>query len=512
MRAILVASRRSAIDGALAEQPEALLPCVDRPLAHVVLAELVRLGIDTIDILLAWAPDRIEADLGDGERWGCRFRYHLVGDPESPYDALRRLDLSGADGVILADVGVLPHDLRSLGTPPATLLVSASGAPRTTAADWTGWAVVRGGDLTATPIGLRRAGMAQFLVAEGSTGLRVVSGAADRFDTAEALLAAQRRRLDAGGDDLRGRQLQPGVWVEPGARVDPSARLQAPVYIAEGAHIGAGAQLGPHVVVGADSVVDDGVTATESLLTAGTYIGAGLDLTKAIAGGGAITHAGHGITVEGVEAFLVGDLDWRPGDAVGRLWSRMTGAVALVVAAPLLLVTALALRLMRRGPLLHRTEAVRQPGQRRGGTSVTFQLTSFRPPTQDLPAGWRGHAIHLFLDVLPGLVHVAHGDLRLTGIAPASTAQLQAMDDDWRQLRLRAPGGLITDTALRFGPHPSPDQMRCAEMVYAATHGPSVDARLLGTWVAALVPCLRRAPGRPAALVDTRTVAGHIAR
>ena len=69
--------------------PAARLPLIDRPFIQHVLERLVRSGFQDFEVILCQRPETVERLLGDGTRWGCRIRYHLVRDPQRPYGPLR---------------------------------------------------------------------------------------------------------------------------------------------------------------------------------------------------------------------------------------------------------------------------------------------------------------------------------------------------------------------------------------------------------------------------------------
>ena len=63
----------------LAEQmPLSLLPLGDRPVIQHMIEFLAHQGVRQFELILEHSPEQVEQYLGDGTRWGCRFRYHLV--------------------------------------------------------------------------------------------------------------------------------------------------------------------------------------------------------------------------------------------------------------------------------------------------------------------------------------------------------------------------------------------------------------------------------------------------
>src|SRR5579859_2371507 len=136
MRALIVATGDHSRPAEGAERPPSfLLPLIDRPFLQHVVEFLAEAGMaDSIDVVLSHLPEKVEALLGDGTRWGICIRYHLVRDSARPYAVLNRL---AADGpVLLIHADCLPHvALKQLAGSPTPVVMCAHGT-------WTGWALL----------------------------------------------------------------------------------------------------------------------------------------------------------------------------------------------------------------------------------------------------------------------------------------------------------------------------------------------------------------------------------
>ena len=77
MRAILLATNAADAAGVQA-LPAALRPVIDRPLLQHAVEQLSHAGISQIEVVIGFAPEAVQALLGDGRRWGCDIRYHLA--------------------------------------------------------------------------------------------------------------------------------------------------------------------------------------------------------------------------------------------------------------------------------------------------------------------------------------------------------------------------------------------------------------------------------------------------
>ena len=74
--------------------PTPMLPLADKPFIQHVVETLVDRGVTEFDFALNHLPEKIEHLLGNGARWGSRFRFHLARDASRPYGVLKAV--SGA--------------------------------------------------------------------------------------------------------------------------------------------------------------------------------------------------------------------------------------------------------------------------------------------------------------------------------------------------------------------------------------------------------------------------------
>src|SRR5262249_49104938 len=106
-----------------------------------------------------------------------------------------------------------------------------------------------------------------------------------------------------------------------------------------------------------------------------------------------------------------------------RRLSRMVGLLLLILSLPVLLVTALVLKLCRPGPVGCRKEAVRLPAPAANPTRRLFQFYSFVPfdGPDGQPIEPRLASLHgILLRFLPALIHVALGETGFVGVPPRS--------------------------------------------------------------------------------------------
>jgi lipopolysaccharide/colanic/teichoic acid biosynthesis glycosyltransferase len=134
---------------------------------------------------------------------------------------------------------------------------------------------------------------------------------------------------------------------------------------------------------------------------------------------------------------------------VPRVADVLIAGLALIVASPLLLVAAIAIKLDSRGPVIYRSRRV----GRDGVEFDLFKLRTMRPGSDpvgvgtpvfaDDPRVTRTGAVlrRLSLDELPNLVNVLRGDLAIVGPRPTLKAQVDAYTPRQRR-RLEVRPGL----------------------------------------------------------------------
>jgi len=471
MRAILVATGESPEMTAFRDQwPTALLPLLDRPWIQHVVEQLAAQGFTELDIVLSHLPGQVRALLGDGRRWGVTIRCHLASDAARPFRAIRALGLpNGDEPVLLAWADRIPTtrpaDDRPVDGRP--LLYCREGV-------WTGWAWVPCPELGQIPPDADEAEVAaQLLDAPGARTVEV-AGMLDAT-SCDGLLAAQRAAM-AGfvpGLMLDAREVEPGVWLSRNVSIHPTARIAPPVYLGEDCQIGEGVQFGPGAVLGRGCVVDSRCTIAEAIIFPSSYVGRGLELVDAIVDRNRLVHARLGAAVAIDDDFLLGNLsDGRFHRLATDIVSRLSASVLLAMAAPILLATACVVKLTRRGPALIAREVVRLPATTEPSRWRTFRLLSFDAAPRSGPAD-------ILLRVLPGLINVVRGDLRVVGLPPRSSDEIRNMADDSRVLYLHSKAGLITEALATLAGSPTADEIDTVSACHVASAGTRHDAGLV---------------------------------
>jgi NDP-sugar pyrophosphorylase family protein len=306
-------------------RPKPLLPVLNRPILFYQLAQVKAAGVREVILALGHKAAHFRRSMGDGRKWGMRFRYSIENEPLGTGGAI---GLAGrfADGPALVLNGDILSDIDLAAfaafhrkkRAEATLALtpvedpSAFGVIET---DRTGRVL---SFTEKPPPGQAPANTinAGFYLFEPSVFRAIPAGrpVSVERETFPALLAAQRplygfrhdgfwadvgtlpsylavhagllRRYDAWRTRFRlgGRRLRPGVWADRGVVVAPSARLKGRVLLGEGCRVGGDVRLEGTVCVGPRVVIAPGAYIKDSILHAGARVGANARLDGAVVG------------------------------------------------------------------------------------------------------------------------------------------------------------------------------------------------------------------------------------
>ncbi len=474
--AILALGENKGLDPLNSRFPTPMMPLVDRPFIQHVVEYLVARGVQEVHFFLNHLPERIESHFGGGERWGCRFHYHLVRDESALGRVLRSVAFTEGP-LLLASGERLP--LMREGD---DRLFSMQGARMVTCqGEWTGWACLDTGKLAKSPeiessdafdAWVGRVVMKKNKIeAEHCLDMRSFAG----------ILDAHNRALSktVPGLMFSAREADPGLWISRNVRLHPAARLTAPVYIGEDCRVESGVNLGPGVVVGARSIIDARTVAENTVVFPGTYVGEALELQDVIIDRNCLVNVrlDSGATV--ADSFILGAASGvRVGDWLHRLAERIAALVLLLLLWPLGLI-ALAVAVARGGGV-RTLLAVRTPAEQQPASWTTFpQWYIATSPDTDSAAG--GRLARICGWFVPGLLRVILGGVSLVGMPVRGKKELLCLDEGWRTLCLSSKLGLITEAEIA-GVADNPDLHYTADAFYAARPGVAHDLYLLAQY------------------------------
>ena len=475
MRAVVIATGNCGPGAEIGlREPLALFPCVDRPALQHVVEVLVEHGVTDFDFVLHESPEKIESFLGDGKRWGSRFNFHMVRDPERPYRVLKLLDHQGPLLLVHADRLPSLAGATALATGNSPSMLFCSQAPKQDPVAlpiWNGCAWLEADIVASVPADATRDELRRCLFTEiAPDGIEIVDEALD-LGSLSGFLQAQRSLLTKSyrGVHLSGRQVEPGLWISRNVVLHPTATLTAPLFIGENSRIGAGAVIGPNAVIGHDTVVDRHTVVQDAAVLPGSYCGEGLELDHVFIDRNRLIDIRLGTSVNISESFVLGTMK----GAGQQSWpitvlSRILAAVIFFLTWPLLALVTLVTWPSRGHLGLSLRKVVQLPVRPEPERWRVFPLYSLRStPGPAQGRGWR----HLVLDFWPSLVQVARGRLGFVGVQPRGPREIMLLPEDWRALYLRSQAGLITEAGVVHGRSPSRDEVYSSELYYSAMAG-----------------------------------------
>ncbi len=443
--------------------PLSLFPLVDRPILHHIIEYLVTQGITQFEFLLNHLPEAIEANLGNGARWGCSFSFHLFPSAGKAYSLAQTIASGLDDEVVLGRANCLP-ELTIERHRPSTMFFAQAG-------NWTGWITLpRHSTLIA---GIDRDPDGTFLLADCA---KVVVDREMTFRTGTELLQSQHDLLSGTftGLMIGGRQTEPGVWISRNVSLHPTANVVGPVYIGPNCRIGRGARIGPSAVISENCILDEQSSVENSLVAPGTYIGQGLELEQVIVDRNRLVNVRIGTSLLVSESFLLSGLtEHTTHYRVQRMLSRLGALALIVVLWPVASLIILYLLIAKKGALSY-DRALRIPTENNPSVWHEYRIPCFRMHAADQTDRWTGFFLHLW----PGLISVLKGDLFLVGVQHRSRQEVEALPNDWRAIYLKSKCGLITEASVMFGDAPSKDELYTAEAYYSATANVSHDLHL----------------------------------
>jgi lipopolysaccharide/colanic/teichoic acid biosynthesis glycosyltransferase len=454
MRAILIATGVSTQMGTLSEQFAApMLPLVDRPFIQHVVERLATSGIIEFDIVVSHLAHQIEELFEDGQRWGVTIRYHVARDAARPYRLLKTMSpLIGEAPVLLvhADRLLDISDLPGSGSSNTPIIYRETVSTHRSSDTWSGWAWIRQEDFRDLALDATETILLQHLLTRDPNFVEVEPGIGS-YDF-PSFLNANKKALqhNAGHLLIGGREVEPGIWISRNVVLHPTAKVTPPVYLCEDTQITEGVEIGPNAILGSGCILDRRCSVRNSVIFPSSYVGEGLELDHMIVLRSHLFDVKHGTEVFVDDELLLANASSRAlGARFGKLLSRGTAVLALLLTGPILLLISLFLKLTRKGPLFANLEVVTLPTTTDPSRWRTYKLLSFQSSSQEGQLGTGRVCLkNLLFRFLPGLVNVARGDLRFVGVPPRSREEILNLPEDWRCLYLRAKAGLIAESSL----------------------------------------------------------------
>ena len=485
--------------------PSAMMPLIDRPFIQHVVEYLVNQGFTKFDVVLCQYPEKIQALLGDGARWGVKFQYHLVKEPSKSVRILKCLDFGKNDEwVLFVSADRLcrtdfKHLKPSLMTCHRILYCSMhqENEHKDQKLHWSGWAQLSKQCCLAAPGNCDEDELFEYLLSFQYTEPEfVIISDIIRFCSYADIMAAHKAVLSKQfkGLLLAGREVEEGVWLSRNISLHPTAQIRRPIYIGQNCRISKGVRLGPNTVIGDNCVIDDKTILRNTIILPGSYVGASLELQDVLVDQYRLinTRLESAVTIR--ENFIMGSL---PEKQLPR-WlksvpSRLLALIILILTSPVFVVMVAILKMIYKRPLFDRQEAVCLPAPHDPELWRVFSLLRFHcfkpasdktSPSCALPdISWQALLFYFF----PALINIVRGHLDFVGVAPRTADEIRALPPDWRLLYLQSKIGLISEALVYFGANPSEDELRVAETFYSVSASWKYDLKLLAKYFGQLV-------------------------
>lgn len=487
MKAILAAVYLSSEDSPMRDRyPSVLLPVGDRPFIHHVIESLIKTGVNEFDLLLCHRPEKIEAAIGNGERWGTVIRTHLVKDELVFFDAVRSILPEGdPEPFILACANrlpLLPADLFQNYDLSRPVLISQPGTEGS--GEWPGWAILTRDSIQALPGRMNESAGLESLKSMASSPVWFHSETGLDVCTYKSLIESNTKVIqgEMPGLTLYGHEIEKGIWLSRNVSLHPTVHLEPPVYIGENCGIASACRLGPHAFIGSDCVLDEKNVVAHAVIFSSTYIGPGLEILHSVVDRNSLYNTEMDASLVVTEQFILGSIgDFSFGKWLRQWAEQILAGLLLIALSPLLVLIALWRRLVKSEPVFDSRECLRLPATDQERQWRSFHLYRFGGSEN------RYGLSYLIMDALPGLINIVKGDLGFAGVTPHSIDFVKHMPYDWRLLYLRAKAGLITESLLLDEPSADEDTLYISDSVYTANAGFAYDVKLIFRYIRRLL-------------------------
>lgn len=460
------------------------MPLVDRPFLQHLVECLVDRGIKEIDFLLHDSPRFIEKCLGDGERWGGKFTFHLVRDGDRPYSRLEKIRfIDRQDPILLLHADqIQPESWEVVTERSDDVLAYVSTDPEIDKAPVFCGAWIRPEFFSEIRLDAKREDFQQELLKISEASESVIHvGTPLSCAGFDELLVSQRRVLEREFPELirfAGGAGEENVWVGRNVYMKSAgSEFEVPIFVGANCTVENNQRIGPNVVIRENSFVRGKCDIRDALILSDTLVGEGLSIDGCILDGHQLYNVKHNVLIDVHDELLMGStrFTFKPL-RMSRLFSQIVALLVLFLMSPMLAI------LMIRHHLLHGTSFRVEPQ-----VSLPLQgtrISTFGRMFFDLGSGANTNWNHFWYQLLPGLINVLRGDIRLVGISPPSVKELQALSDEMHEAYEGCEAGLISESLVLYGPKGNADESQLADMYQAvATTTLKNRFRLLGSYV-----------------------------
>lgn len=499
MRALVYADRDSSCIAPLdREYALPTLPLAGKAVIVYTVEELVSAGVTEVVFVVADHADRLERLLGDGSRWGARFRFVLGRGQERPSSVWSRVRI-GDDQPLL----VLRGDL--MRSPALSEFMSAAQGMAGTALCGIG-NDPRGGVILLRPGHADPGSLIDLLQLDEPAKVPddhiALAGVEVRLlDSLKAYHQACLDLVSGRIDGLQpdGHELALGLSVGLQVRVSPRSLKQGRAYVGDRSRVHPEAELLGDVMISRDAVVDRAAVLYDCVILPHSYVGEMLEVNDAIVAGDTLIRVDTGVVLTITDAFLLGRLGRGAGGDSTLPWlDRVGGLVLLLLSLPLWPLALFAAAVQAAGPQQKTSRDLEAnaevaaddigAGSEKVGSGRLFEpevlignrADSVVAGVNGAFASWRITTRIPLLARLPRVLAVVRGDIRLVGVSALTPTENQSRTEDWQRVRDQAPVGMIGPTQLMLAGDASLDERLMSDAFYVGQRGWLNDMRLVG--------------------------------
>jgi NDP-sugar pyrophosphorylase family protein/lipopolysaccharide/colanic/teichoic acid biosynthesis glycosyltransferase len=448
--------------------PSPMLSVVNRPVMVYNVEMLGRLGFKQVVVSINKQAYLIESYFGNGRKWGMNFQYVLQRDCLGSAGALRwAKQLLNETFIVLPADEVIQLDLRHAlqehldRKSVATVIVvnnyrenerglEIDGNGRVLRLAFgsscgSGWVdtniyifepCVLELIPPRSPFDIHQQLLPALIESGNTVWASQVNGYWNPLTTFRSYAEAQRQFLSPDQDDefndegnfkfrytsIESREIARGIFIGRNAKVHPSANLVSPISIGNNSWIGREVELGPYTIIGANVIIDDEATVSQSIVLDHTYVGKLVNIEKRLVNQNLLVDLLSEEQVQVTEPFLLGPI--KP-DLVYERFRRVLdftlSASILLIMLPFTLIIA-SLVWLSTGKVFQSvpyfTVDMKSTEDNENTANIDF-LHHFNISRNGEEPGWLGKWLVSWEGHrLPELLNVLKGKLRMIGLAP----------------------------------------------------------------------------------------------
>lgn len=448
-------------------KPTSLLPIAGKPIVFHIIEYLIQKKITQFDLILNYLPQKIEKALGDGERWGASITYHLVRDPNLPFQTIRSISHHFEKQCVLFG------SADSLPEIPQEVLLEEPSLFLYPDKKWSGWGIFPALLLEELPKNLTEEDLPHILKDHmKSKKVQPFLSVQTIKEWKESNASFITKKPELSSFPTTARHVQPGVWISRGVSLHPTAKIIPPVFIGEFCQIKKNTTIGPETVIENCCIIDEGSSIETSLVCKNSYIGEGLSIKNSVVDRNMLANLSYDAQVLLKDDFILG------GSSPKSLITLALGYVERIIAVFIFIATFPFYLGMKNSHHLQKKKIVRLPANQDPLLWDIVDWEIYEPNAGEKPT--------LFTRIfyrLPLLKGIILGNLHFVGVKERTRKEVEGLPSEWKKLYLSSKIGLVAITDIEEGEGDSKDQHYASETLYTINKSFWLDSVLFFRWL-----------------------------